>query len=413
MKLFLTYLRLELKRMLRGIPAIILGMLVFLLVFLGISFLGTSRIRKDNNKFNVINIALVGCEDDKYINLAINTVQSMDTVKSSFKFIKTTEEEATQGLEEKRYNMMFIFPENYIQGFMNGENKRVVIRYGNGNPTITSYVITRMTSFMSTIMVESEKNIYSMQDYYYDMNLQDEEEAVNALNLKYFGTILGRENIYAEEQVNATDDLPLYTYYFCDGIVVLFLLAGLQCAGVLQRRDKTIEKKLRVAGLGTHKSMLARLVALVTTFGCIYVMIAIPAVIANNVLGKKGIILVSGSTLEIVMSLAKASIILIPACMLILFVYELVNDRAMGVFSLFILIVTLGMCSGFFYPITFMPKFIRDISGFTVTRTMFDYVSCCVTGTASFRYFAFMTIHTLLLFLITVLVKNYQLRRES
>ncbi|MBR3645380.1 MAG: ABC transporter permease [Lachnospiraceae bacterium] len=413
MKLFFTYLQLELKRMFRGIPAIILGMLVFFVIFLGISVMGMTQMKKTADDFDPMKMALVGADGDFFTNLVVNVVKNMDTVKNAFSFDNTTEEEAKQGVKENKYGAILLFPENYASRFAHGENAKIEIRYGHGNITIFGYVITRMADFMATIMVQSEKNIYAMQDSFRILNIDGEDKAVRKLNSNYFSAVLDRENLYREEIVTPTENLSVFTYYFCDGIVVLFLLAGLQCGGMLQRRDNTIDKKLKLAGLGIYKGILARLISLIATFSIIYFPVAISSVFINNALLNKGIILVDGSTLQVVIALLRAWIILIPACMMILCVYEIVNDRALGVFSLFLIIVTLGIVSGCFYPITFMPDFVRNISMLTVTRNMFCYVMGCMTGTKSTIYMIIMLLHAVLLFVATGLVKNYQLRRAQ
>jgi ABC-2 type transport system permease protein len=326
-------------------------------------------------------------EDDTYTDIAINTIENMDTVKQSFEFVYCDKSEALKGLDSGKYSMIVLFPEDFVNGVMYGKDRTIVIRTNGGQATVVSYIMKRLSQVATDIVIYSEKSLFALQDYYDEMNLPNKNSDEWNLNLEYFTRLFSRENTIVSEEVNATDDLPMNVYYFCDALVLIFLFLGLQCQNMLLKEDDGFIKKLKVAGVGPAKQFFYRFLSLLFTFYILYLIFMTGILEVMPILKNQGAVLTNDSTFLLLTKLLLASLILIPVCALISLVYELFEDASGAVLALFIIILVLGFVAGCFYPLSFLPGVIQKLSVFTVTREMFIYVSTCIYGSFSFVTF--------------------------
>lgn len=232
------YFWLEWKRMMRTVPALLAGMVIFLVLIAGLALANGAILKHSGKEFDIIQVAIAGGKEDKYTNLAVEAVENMDTVKYSCRFAYCSEEEAEAGLEAGTYDVIFLIPEEYVKGFMHGENKTIEVRFGKGQSQITSYVMKQLSKVAEHLVVKTEENIYAMQDFYRETEPEQERAALIAINMEYFKRILSRSGAFLVQEVDVTDGLSMPVYYFCDAIVLIFLLIG---RNVLRFCKKMIE----------------------------------------------------------------------------------------------------------------------------------------------------------------------------
>lgn len=379
---FWTYFGLELKIMLKKIPLILLGMLAFASVILAIVGTGKLAMNASGNKnFEIIRVGVVGDIDDKYTNIAIQAVKQMKSLKSSFEFdLSYDEEEAQRKLENDEYDMLFVFPMGFVEGFMHGENKDIEVRFSNGDTEVSYYIFSGMADFASTIIVESERNIYTLQDYYRNHSEYTEDEAYDAwldLNKRFMAEALSRTAAFAQEQITATDELNFEKYYLCNGTILLFLFLGMVCSGMFREKNNVLDAKLSVAGVGYFKRLMSRLFSFIAVFEILYIIYVVLFIGVIMLLTRNAADF--GGNSSLVMTLLGGVLAIIPICTFIVFVYEL-TSKVMGVFTLFVLILVFGLLSGSFYPIWFMPRTIINISDIWLFKIIFNYMKNILLG---------------------------------
>jgi len=406
MSIFESYFFLELKRMIKTVPMLVIGMIVFTGLLFGIATAGRELTKNSDANFEKISVAIVGKEDDKYTKLAISAFESMETVKVSFEVFYCTREEAEAGLENGTYMVMLVLPDDYVDGFMHGENKQVELYYGKGQDTMVAYIMRRLTKVITDVLISTEKNIYSVQDFYEEKELEGKGDMLFDINLEYVTKIYNRNNAFVREVVDATDGLPMTVYYLCDALVLIFLLLGLQCSKLLKRNDYVLEKKLRVAGVGATKQIMASFGALLICFGAIFALISSLLIVITPYLKEMGIIIGDGSIGGMIITFLLVGLILIPTCSTIMFVYELVNDNANGVFGLFLVIIVLGFMGGCFYPLSYLPMQMQVASTFTITRAMFCYVAGCIDNDFSYIWLLVMLLESVVLLGANILIRR-------
>lgn len=413
MKRWKIYFQLECKKMIKTVPALLTGMILFILLVSGVLIFSHTVMESSRKEFQTVQVGIVGSKDDKYTNLAVSIVEKMETVQYSCKFDYCSKQEAEEGLKDGTYDVIFLIPKDYVKGFMNGENKTIVARFGKGQTDVTSYVMKQLADFAGELLIETEKNIYSMQDYYREKELEDERQEVIDINLEYFKQILARANVFTTEEVTRTDGLSTVKYYFCDAIVLIFLFLGLQCAKILQKNPLELEAKLKNAGVGATKQILAKLFAFICTLFVIYLVLGVLLMPGFSMAEKNGFVIIEGSMWMQVLTLLKISLILLPTCAFILLIYEIFEESVNGILLLFVASLVLAFTAGCFYPLSFLPKQIQFFSQFTVTRAMFSYVIDCVEGETFGAWGMIMMIHAVVLTGLSVLMRFSKIKREK
>lgn len=401
MKLFITYLKLEMKQMHRSIPILLGGMFLFVCISVGISIMGINVIEKSTENFDTINIALSADPDDKYTSLIVNTLASFDSVKMSFCFDYCSTEELEKGLKSGKYAAGFIIPEGYAQAFSHGENKIVEIRCGTNQAHIIEYVMGKLTTVASQLVLRTEQNIYAMQNYFWQKDLDGEPEALLNLNMVFVNEVLSRNNMFNEDHVDATDGVPISLYYLCDIISILFLFLGLQCSKIMGAKDKELYKKMRVHGLKYSNQVIASFLSLLSSFLIIYLIISIPIIIFG--------LNIDVALSSLILGCLLSTVVLLPACALIQFVFEIFDNVAYSVMGLFLIIAVFGFIAGNFYPVSFLPTTIQNLSVFTVTGAMFNYCLSCFTGSFSVTNFIMILCYTGLFIILTTYVRKKKL----
>lgn len=412
MKRWGIYLRLEFKKMIKTVPTLLAGMILFLGIIAGILIFSNTIMENSRKEFQIIKVGIVGSEDEKYTKLAISMIEKMETVQYSCEFSYCSEQEADTGLEEGKYDVAIIIPKDYVKGFMHGENKTIIARFGQGQTGVASYIMKQLAEFAKDLLIESEKNIYSMQDYYREIEPDGERQALIDINVEYIQRILAREDVYLTEAVSRTDGLSMDKYYFCDAIVLIFLFLGLQSAKILQKNAPELDRKLAVAGVGAAKQISARMAALCGTFFSIYLIFAALLMIGLPLAEKNGILILEGTMWTNTITLLKISLILIPICALILFVYELFRESVNGILLLFVSSIALAFMAGCFYPLSFLPKQIQYMSQFTPIRAAFAHTSACIIGEPLGVWTGIMMLHTLVLITMSVAIRYIRIKMK-
>ena len=388
---------LEKKRMFETIPKMLIGMLIFAVLIFGISMVSYAVQESMNKDYNTYDVAVVHEEEEhKYIDLVIDTVQSMEGLSKKFNFIFEEKEAALKGVETGKYDVAFIVPPDFIYDLIHGNETKISIHYGGAPNTIVGYVVTELGTVLATYIEESEKSIFAIKDYMEINHISGTQKADYSLSINYITRILGRNSIYDANQLTSTDNLPLGIYYFCVGLILVFLFLGLQGAKLLSGYGKEFYKKLYLADVKSIPQIMTKYLALLLCFLILYGAIALVVLIAKP---------------EMFLGTLCAVPVLLPICAILILVFELVENPANAILSLFLVIVVLGFVSGFFFPLSMLPETFDFVSKFTVTRAMLEYTKGCIIGKNVALYFVEMMGHGMILLAIAVRIRKYRIRK--
>ena len=388
--------RLELKRAISSIPSMLIGMAIFIGVIIGLSVISFGIQKQFNNDPSSYRVAVVESEKNNYTGLVLQTLEEVSNGKTRLYLDEVDFDTALAGLNQGRYDIAFVVPDDFIEKMINGEDTKIDIRYGSAPATVISFVVTDMTKVATNYVELSERCFYSMREYLQNRNIVQGTEQDVALSLPFLNHLMQRSNIYYNKMLTPTDNIPFVTYYLCVGIILIFLLLGLQSSGFLSKHQLDLEKKLKASGVSATFQILARFGALLTCYSFLYLLISL------------GVLLFKP---EYFIGTLCSYIVLLPICGLLIFVYELIENTANAILTLFVLIASMGFLSGFFFPLSMLPHSFLSLSKGLITRIMLEYAQNCMIHHFNVLQFLLILAHTLVLIIGTVCIRNYRFRR--
>lgn len=361
MKTFLQYIYLEMKKMLLSLPGICIGSLLMLTLITGFLFVCHAS-SETTQKREPVTIGVVANEDEPFVDWIITTVSSIEKTKDTFCFKRLSENEANTKLKKGNISIILIIPQNYIRSIVNGTNKHITIRFAKGQTTIVSFLLRQLSEAASSFILNSEAGIYSMQEYYRIHHLSNAKKDELTLNLQYISEIAKLERGVQIEEVHTNSTYPLTSVYTISAIVLFLFLWGLTCSKMLTSQTRAFQNQLWLNGVKIHMQIFARSIAFFVT--CLINFIIITSLASIVMLITK--VRLNDTVLVDVGGLWEFALLLLPLLLLsstfIQLVYEITQDFMGGLLFLFFSVMIMGLFSGCFYPLNFLPETIQHIA---------------------------------------------------
>lgn len=358
MKTLLQYIYLETKRMLSSLPGICIGSLFMLTLIAGFLFICHINDKNSREK-EPVTIAVVADEEEPFVDWIISTVSSIEKTKDTFQFKRLSEEKANKQLEEEKISIIFIIPKDYIRSIVNGTNKHVTIRFAKGQTTIVSFLLRQLSEAASSFILNSEAGIYSMQEYYRIHHLTNAKKDELTLNLQYIKEIAELGQGVQAEEIETKSSYSLISVYTVSAIILFLFLWGLTCSNILTSQTKAFQNQLWLNGINIPLQILARSVAFCITCIINLIVIFVAAGIVMITMDLK----LEHTLLDSISGLWIFALMLLPVLLLtsayIQMVYEITEDSMGGILFLFFSIMIMGLFSGCFYPLNYLPKIIQ------------------------------------------------------
>lgn len=372
MKTFFQYIRLELKRMLLSLPGICIGSLLMLALIAGFLFVCQTS-SEGTQKKEPVTIGIVAAEDEPFVDWMITTVSSIKKTQDTFRFHRMSEKVANKQLQEGKISIIFVIPEQYISSIINGTNKHVTIRFAKGQTTIVSFLLRQLSEAASSFILNSEAGIYSMQEYYEKYNLPNQREDELTLNLQYIKEIANLEDGVTVEEVQTDTSYPMTSVYLVSAIVLFSFLWGLTCSKMLTSQTRAFQNQLWRNGMKQRSQLFARGIAFFTTNLVNFAILIILASIL--ILTKK--LTFADTLLTDIGGLWRFAVLLIPVLILtsafIQLVYEITEDAFGGILFLFFSVMVMGLFSGCFYPLEYLPEMVQNIGRYLPVYHLCQY----------------------------------------
>lgn len=361
MKLFIRYACLEAKRMFLSFPRILLGG-IFILMLLSGTILFCQQNAAGEKQKNSIRIGIAAQKDEPFVDWMISVVSNMKSMEYDCRFERIDKEDADRLLASGEIAIAFFIPQNYVASIVSGENKHLSIRMGNGQTTIVTFLLKQLSEAASSFILNSEAGIYTMQEYYSHHNLPNKAEDELELNLQYIKDIAGLEKGMKTETIETGNTYPLVSQYIISGFVLFLLLWGLAAGKMLEPQNKAFQEQLINAGMPKGRQLLARGLSFLSISFVNYLVLFLLISIA---------MLATGTALPDTMVSDIAGLWKFAACCLPLLlassvtiqaVYEITGDALGGALLLFFGVLVLALCSGCFYPLSYLPESLQKLA---------------------------------------------------
>lgn len=366
MKKVWKYLYLQVKRVGKALPAVVLSTLLLTGILSAVFLLLMEKEQKSRD-IRTIKIGVTGATNDPYFMGAMFLLQELDMEQFSLELEVMTTEEAKELLRQGKLTGYAVIPDGFVDSVISGENKVIEYVSLSGQASIGTVLSKEVLSVVSGLVVESQSGIYAMHNVYHHYGLddvlwEDEEE----LNIRYITYIL-QNQLFERVQLETESSLSMVNYYIC-GIGLFFLLVwGISCSSYFSNKNSALHRILAVKGVPAWAQTMGEYAG--------YLLLMAGSLLVILLLLFTGFT-IAGSAAEKWMPFEKGQMtVLLTGCIPVLILvsaweyllYELVNGFLNGILVQFFSAVFTGYVSGCFFPRQNLPESMRRLSEYLPT----------------------------------------------
>lgn len=362
------YLLLQLKRLLRILPPVLLVAAV-LFGCMSLAYDAMGDMNNEEGAQTKFKVGLVGTAGDSYMQMGLAAVQSFDSTRFSVEFNQMDEDEAEKAMRQGKIAAFIQFPEGFMEAAMYGNILPMKFVTSVGADSLVSMVKEELTDIVEIMIAHTQKGIYgagAAADAYGGNG----GTAVGEISLQYVDFIISRAKSYRVTESGVFDGLGMDGYLISGLGIVLFMLICLIFAPVMIRRDHAMARMLQSRARPVIWQVLC-------DFG-VYML---------GLLGIACVVLV----LLLIRPDAQISLRMVLQCLPVVFslgamsflMYEAASDLISGVLMQFFVTLALCFVSGCLYPITFFPDAVQKIAGVLPTGIARMQIGHCILDCVS------------------------------
>lgn len=362
MKMFFTFFKIELKRVFKTFPKLLIGAAALILVISGVAFCSRNFLYKSSATINV-NIGLVVNDDSYWTNLGVDTVLGSEST-SMINFIKTDEASAREMISKGTVIAAIILPDKIASSIISGENKPITILFPE-NSGLEAVVISELTSAAARILTAFQSSVYAAEDFCYKYSTAEVSDRLNyKLNMYFLSNALSRESLFRETYVEATGNIPIDRYYTASAIVLFMLFFGITLNGYYDSFSKSASLMLKRKNLN---GFCQGLIHTITAF-FVLCLIIIP------ILGIAIVFFKDFFTMNILLFFLSLILSMLIASVCITLLYRIFGTGINGILAISGITVITGFMSGLFIPFSLLPGFVTAPGSMTPTGIMFRII---------------------------------------
>ena len=367
MKLFATYIQIQIKRMMQEIPYMVVGAAV-LMIFIGTVVFCAGKLLYKEEESPRLQLGGIMMEDDKFGKMAANMLESMESIQTfcdiSYYYDR---EEAIKQLQGGKLDVLIELHEGYYDEIMEGIDNPIVIYLSDR--TVDSVELFRMMSDTgSLILTSAQISSYAAEDYCLNHNLNkwvhDVTHAMDDENMRMF---FKRDIVFRIEHTSATGKLSIPEHYAVSAIALFLFLLGIPCVNYAAQKNELLEDKLIREGMCSTQFVLAKWLAMTGAYILVTTLLGSFVVLFAKFGLKTDILLQWNGIIPLIIA------IILTTC-LIMFLYEAVEHMLVGVMAVFLVTFVCMYIAGAFVPVSFLPDGLARLSTYIPSRTIMNLI---------------------------------------
>lgn len=368
MKQYFTWLKTECKRVVCGLPSVLLGAMVLagmtgILVFGGHKIMGRQREMAEA-------VIAVSTPADQMTELAVSFIGSMDSVRDWCRFEKMDLESALKQLAQGEVLAVISLPEQVVEHILDGTNVPAVLYFREDMPGST-LLFEELARAGVSLLETAQAEIYAADELQVLYGIEDDLAVmyrdINRYNL-YLA--LDREKLFQVRTLSATGSTGLFAYYAGAGLALFMFCIGMTLPeewGLPSVRGRL----LRTKGIGSAGQFMGYWWILSVYIGIWTLLVAAGlrvlgsyVTVGQSELGRSGI-----KGLLAVFAASGCAAVMILLCRLLLR-----GRRAAGL-GLGLGGICMGFLSGCFIPQVLLPLSIQRIGAYLPMTYMRELLS--------------------------------------
>ena len=410
---FGLYMLLSLKRCLRLLPSV----LVLSLLLLGATMLiGSAAVEAgyDSEEKKKEQVGVVGDFDNAYLRLGLYALEHLDSSRYSIEIVRCeSEREAARSLQSGNLHAYIVVPDGFAEALYEGQTLPITYVATEGAVGIGAMLIDEMVDAVSTMVTQTENDIYGVQNYLREAGHPQPYEAGDRLAEEYLGLILAREELYDLKLVGVSRGLSFGEYYLCALTALFLLLWGVACAPVFSNAHMPLKRTLRSSGLTAPAQVLAEFAAYAVLMAVSLVCIGAVACAALALLFPNGLSLLETDADALRVCLTAALVPAVCLCGLQQLLYELSRGAVSAMLMQFVTAVAMGYVCGCFYPLWALPEAVQKLGSALPAGVTMEFLGGVLTGESTLAALAKLAGYLAVFLLLTCLMRNAALKNTE
>ena len=410
LKYFLTRLKAHIK----ASPAVIaVALLTAVTVAVLASFVIKNAAENDDAD-KMFKVGVTGATDQKYIGLAIETLNNLDDSRFSVHFEIMDEDEARPLVRTGELLGYIRVPEGFIKAAAKSEFIPVQYISEGLDTALEENLIKEFILIAEHLADVTQKGVFGLEKYLLGKGLTINESDVltSSLTDEYIAYLLGRNKTVSLDIIGEDANVSVIGYYFPAFSLFFAMLFGIGCAAHLVKRDMSLSKILYSRKVGAVRQVVSENAAYFIFMFCF---VFILLVIGGWVLSGDALASVTGEAGF--SSFVRFALLMAPAAAMIssmqLFLYECVEGTVSGVLLQFVAAISVSYISGYFYPSSFFPQTIQKIALALPGGVAFSYAKRAFTGDVAAEYLLPVLGYTALFIVLCAVVRKIRLRGDG
>ncbi len=380
---FWSYFALQLRRMLRQLPA---TLLVTVLLLMSAGLLANAMLEKNRADAPVqpLKLGMIGDFDNEYLRFGLFAIQHLDPSRYSADILVfDTEDEARSELLLGRINAYFRIPDTFVESIQRGEIEPIRYVATSGSVSLGSALTDEIVAAVGELLSATQDAVYGTQHLVEDrLPKMKSWQAGDALGQLYIEQVLDRAAMFETEILDAPAGMDLAQSMLCGVLVLFLMLWGITAGGVFARREPELAQLLHARGMGAARQTAAELGAYLALLLLTLVLIAVPLLIGIRKLDLEALGLSLRSAAFTRLSLRMMGAALMAGALQFL-LYELSQGVIQSVLLQFLTAMALGYVSGCLYPIRFFPEWMQQAAQWLPTGCAVTFLGAGLTRRAA------------------------------
>lgn len=405
MKRLLIYFYLQLKRLIKTLPSILIGAIALSLVAGLIAFCGEKIFSEQSTESIKVKVALVFEDDSALTKMLVEMLEDTKCISDSCTFIKTDTKKALKLVKSGNAECALIIPKDFAKSVQNGKNYPIEVVFSD-NGSIVTLVLKQLSCAGADILSAAQAGIYTQYDFYSSNNLLVNDKTANEyLNQTYLKYVLQREKMFYKTSSVINKKISISEYYICSGISLIILFIGMSAPAFFAEENKVFY------AYSTRRGIPFFAMALIKILLFSFLLSIISEIFLYTTVEYSG-------------GFKMFPAMLLSSCLTI-FIYQISSNSSVGIILLFVINFSQSFISGYFLPSVFYPEALQNIGNVLPSGLIFSQIKDILTDCNSstlLLYFEALIIYSLTLFAnkalndsrsFNLLTHDYQSKKEG
>lgn len=394
--------RLELKRTIKLMPAMLLEAVLLLVVLAAIAF-GVGKMLYQDSSIVQINVAIVEGEENPLTDLVINYVQGMESISKSCQFIIVTEEEGFSMLQEGKAAALLYLPDGMVEGIMNGNNVPVQVFFPK-DAGIESALLKELTDAGVQMLRVAQAQIYGIYDTAKAYGALDSLAVLEAdIDMYNLAFALDRLALFQTQNLSAAGSLTVLQYSVASYATFFLMLLGMACYPIMQPYSNALRGQLKRHKIGVGQQCFCKWLCglcsmIISSLFFWFITKGILAVLGHSAWMPKMGVRQIGTVVMVLLCIAT----------LIFMIFQIVGSGTAAILILFFLSTVMIYFSGGILPSVFLPQTVQSIGKLLPTTYLIE-----AAGSLYLDGIRGKTIGVLLLYTAVFGAASYGIRRGA